>query len=51
MAQAAFERRRQQQIGLKFKEETSKMHILSIALCGAATWTLRTLGQKYLESF
>jgi hypothetical protein len=41
----------QQQIGCVFKEETSKMHILSIALYGAATWTLRKVGQKYLESF
>jgi hypothetical protein len=41
----------QQQIRLKFKEETIKMHILSIALYGAATWTLRKVGQNCLESF
>jgi len=41
----------QQRIRLKFKEEAIKMHILSIALYGAATWTLRKVGQKYLESF
>jgi len=27
------------------------MHILSIALYGAATWTRRKVGQKYLECF
>jgi hypothetical protein len=26
-------------------------YIWSIALCGAETWTLRTVDQKYLESF
>jgi hypothetical protein len=39
-----------QHIGLKFKEETVK-YIWSIALCDAGTWTLREIGQKYLESY
>jgi hypothetical protein len=40
-----------QQTGIKFKEETSKVLHWSIALCGAETWTLRKVDQKYLESF
>ena len=41
-----------QHIGLKFEEETSKMlHIWSMALYGAETWTLRAADKKYLESF
>ena len=28
-----------------------KCYIWSIALCGAETWTLRKVDQKYLESF
>ena len=37
--------------GLKFKEEIVKCYILSIALYGAETWTLRQVDEKYLESF
>jgi predicted HD phosphohydrolase len=40
-----------QQTGLKFKEETSKCYIWSIAFYGAEKRTLRKIGQKYLESF
>jgi predicted HD phosphohydrolase len=40
-----------QQTGLKFKEETSKLHTWSIALYGAETFTLRKVDHKYLESF
>ena len=53
MAKAAFDRKKtfHQQIGLKFKEETNKMLIWSIALYGVETWTLRKVDQKHLESF
>jgi len=37
--------------GLKFKKETVKYYIWSIALCDAGTWTVREIGQKYLESY
>jgi hypothetical protein len=40
----------QQQIGLKFKKETSKVLHWSTALCGAETWTLRKVDEEYLES-
>jgi hypothetical protein len=40
-----------QQIGLKFKKETSKVLHLEYGLCGAETWTLQKVDQKYLENF
>jgi len=40
-----------QQIGLKFKEETSKVCHWSRALYGAKTWTLWEVDQKYVGSF
>jgi hypothetical protein len=53
MAKAAFNRKKtfHQQIRLKCKEVTSKVHIWIIGLYGAETWTLRKVGQKYLDSF
>jgi hypothetical protein len=39
------------QIGLKFKEETRKCYVWSIALYGAENWTFRKVDQKDLESF
>ena len=39
-----------QQIGLKFKEQTSKMVRLEHGLCSAETWTLRKIDQKYVGS-
>jgi hypothetical protein len=39
-----------QQIGLKFKEQTSKMVNLEHGLCSAKTWTLRKVDQIYLGS-
>jgi len=39
-----------QQLKHKFNKETNKCYIWSIALYGAATWTLQK-DQKYLESF
>jgi translation initiation factor IF-2 len=40
-----------QQTELKLKEETGEFYTCSIDLCGAETWTLRKVYQKYLESF
>jgi hypothetical protein len=40
-----------QQIGLKFKEETSKLLQFEHSFYAAGTWTLRKVGQKYLEGF
>jgi hypothetical protein len=40
-----------QQIGLKFKDQLLKCYILSTASCGAETWTLWKVYQKYLGSF
>jgi hypothetical protein len=39
-----------QQNELKCKEETDKCYIWSTALCGAGTWKLRKVDQKWLES-
>ena len=39
------------QTGIKFRKEKSKGYILSIAMYGAAIWTLRKVDQKYLKSF
>jgi hypothetical protein len=39
------------QIGLKFKEDIVKCYTWNIALCGAETWILRKVDQKYLEIF
>ena len=36
-----------QQVGFKFKEETSKVLIWKIASYGAENWTLRKVEQKY----
>jgi hypothetical protein len=40
-----------QYIGLKFKEETTKMLYWRISFYGAEIWTLPEVDQKYLESF
>jgi hypothetical protein len=37
-----------QQVGFKFKEETSKVQIWNLALYGAEIWSLRKVDQKYL---
>jgi hypothetical protein len=39
-----------QQTGLKLRKKLVKCYIWSIALYGAATWTLRKVDQKYLDS-
>jgi len=40
-----------QQIGIKFKEESSKVLPWSIACCGIETSTIVKEDQKYLECF
>jgi hypothetical protein len=51
MVEAAFNKKKSlfhQQIGLKFKEETSKvLHFEHSFLYGAENWTLRKVDQKY----
>jgi len=39
-----------QRIGLEFKEQTNETLHTERSLCGAETWTLRNIDQKYLES-
>jgi hypothetical protein len=53
VAKAAFTRKKtfHQQIGLKFKDETSEVLHLERFFYGADTWTLRKVDQKCLESF
>jgi hypothetical protein len=38
-------------LDLNWNKKPVKCYIWSIALCGAVTWTLRKVDQKYLESF
>jgi hypothetical protein len=38
-------------LGLNFKEKLVKCYFWSVVLCGAETWTLQKVDQKYLESF
>jgi hypothetical protein len=38
-------------LDLNLRKKLVKCYIWGIALCGAETWTLRKVGQKYLESF
>jgi hypothetical protein len=40
-----------QQIGIKFKEESSEFYFRGTDLCGAENWTFRKGDQKYLEGF
>jgi hypothetical protein len=37
--------------GLNLRKKLLNCYIWSIALCGADTWTLRKVDQKYVESF
>jgi hypothetical protein len=39
------------QLDLDLRKKLAKCNIWSIALCGAETWTLGKVDQKYLESF
>jgi hypothetical protein len=38
-------------LDFNLREKLGKCYTWSVALCGAATWTLRKVDQKYLESF
>jgi hypothetical protein len=54
MAKAAFNKKRTlftSTLDLELRNKLVKCYILSIALYGAETWTLRSVDQKHLESF
>jgi hypothetical protein len=54
MAKAAFNKNKHLficKLDLNLRKKLVKCYIWSIALCGAETWTLRKVDQKYLESF
>jgi hypothetical protein len=53
MARAAFNEKNlfTSKLDLNLRKKLVKCYIWSIALCGAETWTLRKMDQKYLESF
>ena len=54
MATAAFNKKRTlftSTLDLELRKKLVKCYVLSIALYGAETWTLRTMDQKHLESF
>ena len=54
MAKAAFNKKKTlftNKLDLNLRKKLVKCYILSMALYGAETWTLRATDQKYLESF
>jgi hypothetical protein len=54
MAKAAFNKKKTlftSTLDLNLRKKLVKCYIWTIALYGAETWTLRKVGQKYLESF
>jgi hypothetical protein len=54
MAKTAFNKKKNlftNKLDLNLRKKLVKCYIWSIALCGAETWTLRKVDQKYLESF
>jgi len=54
MAKTAFKKKRilfTSALDLELRKKLVKCYIWSIALYGPETWTLRTVGQKHLESF
>jgi hypothetical protein len=54
MAKAAFNKKKNlftSKLDLNLKMKLVKCYIWSIALCGAKTWILRKVDQKYVESF
>jgi hypothetical protein len=54
MAKAAFNKKKNlftSKLDLNIRKKLVKYYILSVALYGAETWTLRKVDQKYLESF
>jgi hypothetical protein len=53
MAKAAFNKKKNlftSKLDLNLRKKLAKCYIWSITLCGAETWTLRKVDQKYLES-
>ena len=53
MAKAAFNKKKAlftNKLDLNLKKKLAKCYILSMALYGDETWTLRAADQKYLES-
>jgi hypothetical protein len=54
MTKAAFIKKKNlitSKLDLNLQKKLVKCYIWSIALCGAETWTLQKVDQKYLESF
>ena len=53
MAKAAFNKKTlfTSKLGLNLRKKLVKCYILSMALYGAETWTLRAADQKYLNCF
>jgi hypothetical protein len=55
MAKAAFNKKKNlfftSKLELNLSKKLVKCYIWIVALCGAETWTLRKVDQKYLESF
>jgi len=54
MAKTAFNKKRTlftRALDLELRKKLVKCYIWNIALYGAETWALRTVGQKHLESF
>jgi len=54
MVKAAFNNKKTQftsQVDLNLRKKLVKCYIWSIALCGAETWILQKIDQKYLEIF
>jgi hypothetical protein len=54
MAKVAFNNKKNlftSKLDLNLRKKLVKCYIWSIALCGAETWTLEKVDQKYLESF
>jgi hypothetical protein len=54
MTKAAFNKKKTlftSKLDLNLRKKLVKCYVWSIALCGAETWTLRKVDQKYLESF
>jgi hypothetical protein len=52
-AKAAFNKKTRftSKLDLELRKKLMKCYVWSIVLCGAETWTLRKLDQKYLETF
>jgi hypothetical protein len=54
MEKAAFNKKKTlftKNLDFNLRKKVLNCYIWSIALCGAETWTLRKMDQKYLESF